>query len=306
MVRLLLSWLGLTFGVGHAGERADLVAGKVQVSSVVRLVEGGRYRQAVRQSRRILERSGSSPAVVSLMGIALARSGLHSDALPWLEQGKGTRMYSEHGGASAHADALRAVGFGERAWRVRSGAIEAEWSAGRRVRALSHGIDDLLSSGRVQAALEAGEAAVLQAPNSATAHAFYSTALLASESIAEAEFHHWLSQRLSNRRIPRIAINEARLAAQYDDEVGALRAWSRASIQRRNDPQIAAWYAEWLRSRGEFSTAWSVLDRPAMGRQQHAALIIERIRVLEGLGRVNDSEKERIRAQRLFPAIAVD
>ena len=306
VTKLLSVWIGLNIGVVHAGERANMVAGKVQVSSVVRLVESGRYRQAVQLSRRILERGSASPAVVSLMGIALVRSGLNSDALPWLEQGMGTQMYLEHGGAPAHADALRAVGFGARAWGVRAAAIDPSWPVGRRIRAQCHSIDDLLSAGHVQAAVEVGEGAVLEAPNSATAHAFYSTALLASGSVAEAEFHHWLSQRLSNRRIPRITINEARLAVYYSDDVGALRAWGRASIQRRNDAQIATWHAEWLRSQGELEMAWSAVDRTNLARQQHAALIFERIRVLEALGRPGDAQKERVRAQRLFPTFPHD
>ena len=294
-------WMALSLGSSQARDATDVVATKVQVRSVIRLLEASRYRQAAQVAKRILQRDPTSPAVVSLMGIALARSGHQADALPWLELGQGNLMYLEYGGASAHADALRAAGMGARAWRVRSAAIDPTWPLRRRVRARCHGIDDLLSAGRIHSARELGQETVLEAPHSATAHAFYATALLMNGSLLEAEFHQWIARLLSDRRIPRIAINEAWISAQYGDEVGARRAWSRAGIQRRNDPQIAAWYAEWLRRQDDLEAAWSVLDRTAIARQQHTALVLERIQILEGLGRANAAEKERKRAQQLFP-----
>jgi Flp pilus assembly protein TadD len=274
---------------------------KAQVRSVIKLMERGRYVGAVKAADRILESQPRASAALALKGIALSRMGMHANALPLLDRSAGIAVYSELGGVGAHANSLRAAGRGAEAWRVRSRRIHPAMPIQQKIKTQCHGVDDLLSVGRVSEALILGEAMVLDAPDSPSAHAFYATALLASGDLESAEFHQFLAKRYSVQRIPRIPANRAEIAGHYGDEWSARRSWARARIMRKRDAWIAAGQAEWLLSQGEVASALSTLDQRAFIDQQHPDLLGLRVRLLLAAGNRDAASRALTRFAQLFP-----
>ena len=301
MHRLLAILIAIMVGNAHAKQAPGVKGPKTQFRTVLRLVEHGRYKAAVKAADSVLERHPGAVAVRGLKGIALARLGRYSDALRFLESSQGTQVYLEAGGVSAHADALRAAGQGRAAWRIRSAHLSPTDPQNARVKSRCHGIDDLLSVGDALEARGLGELAVLEAPESATAHAFLASALLAMGDVDGAQFHQWLAKQYSVKRVPRIAINEARIAAVYGDDLMARRAWSRARVMRKKDPRILAWQSEWLRSKGEHQFAIAGLTKEWVANVQHPDVLSERIRVYRSLEQHKKADLEYRRLVRLFP-----
>ena len=260
--------------VAHAG--AVPLKAKPQLVQVARLVRSGQYGQAIRQSRRALELDPSSDGMRALLGIALERNGNSVRALPLLEASAGTRAYIELGGYGAHADAQRASGVGS-PWTIRRQRLSGDLSDRQAVQTFTQGVDDLLAVGDVWGAIGLGERALERDPGASAAHAFLATALLVAGDTDGAEYHHWLSYRGGPRRLARTAVNEALLAEQAGDQVGAQRSWERLEVTRRGDPRVASWHAGWLRRQGQLQLAKA---RTFSVEQKGPLLLAERVRVL--------------------------
>ena len=275
---------------------------KAQLKTAMRMLERGRYGPAIKQSREILARRPSHAGAQALMGIALARSGRLSDALPQLERSQGSMVYTQMGGYGAHADSLRAAGRGEEAWLLRSHLLSPGRSDFAQVQTYCHGIDDLLSIGDVAGALALGEEAISIAPDAPAAHAFYSTALLWSGDVEAAEFHDWLSRTASSTRVSRVPINQAWLGERSGDLFVGHRAWRRARLMRKREPRIAAWEAGWWRRQGNAGVAWTVVNTGRFEDHQSPELMAERILLSGLLNRGDELTRELTRFGRLFPA----
>ena len=263
----------------------------------------GRYEQAVAVSNRLVQSRSTAPAGSAIKGIALARMGRYADALPWLGVSNGLSIFENQGGRKAYADALRAVGEGRRAWEVRSVLAEPGGRAMQRLRAMCHGIDDLLSVGATEEAIRLGEEVLALAPGSASAHAHYAAALLAGGQQESAEWHHWMSTRITNIELPQRVLNGARIAVVYGDVTSAESAWERALELRPQSVKVVAGYAAWLREHGDVDGAWAVLDGDRVQGLQDAAIVVERTQTLELID-ATEARSERDRLDRLFPSRA--
>jgi len=270
---------------------------KPQLIEIARLVRAQRYSQAIRDARRALQLSPSADGVRALLGIALVRNGDPASALPLLEQSQGTRGYIELGGYGAHADALRAAGVGS-PWAIRSQRLSEQLSDRQVVQTLSQGVDDMLTIGDVRGAITLGERAVAWDPDAPAAHAFLATALWAAGDFDEAEYHHWLSYRGGARRLARTAVNEALLAEQSGDPVGAQQSWERLEIIRRGDSRITAWHAGWLRRQGQLRLA---KERAFSVEQKGPQLLAERVRILRLLEEHELADAQLIALEQRFP-----
>jgi len=299
--RVLLVWmlgLGLAFAQQAPGPRGR----KAQLKTAMRMLERGRYGAAIEQSREITAKRPNHAGARAVMGIALARAGRLSDALPQLEVSEGSMVYTQLGGYGAHADALRAAGFGAEAWETRSQQLAADGLDFTNIKIYCHGIDDLLSVGDVEGALSLGETVVGIAPTAPAAHAFYATALLWDGDIDSAEFHDWLSRTSSTTRVSRVAINQAWLGEAVGDVLSGHRAWSRAKLMRKREPRIAAWEAGWWRRQGNAAMGWTVVNAGRFSSHQSPSLLAERTLLLRMLDRGEDATRELERFGLLFPA----
>lgn len=299
--RVLLVWM-LGLGLGFAQQAPGPRGRKAQLETAMRMLERGRFGAAIRTSKEIAAKRPNHAGARAVMGIALARSGRFSDALPHLEVSQDSMLYTQLGGYGAHADALRAAGLGGEAWALRSIQLEPHRSDVEQVRVYCHGIDDLLSIGDVAGAVALGEVAVELAPAAPAAHAFYSTALLWSGDMESADFHDWLSRSSSKVRISRVPINQAWLGEVVGDEIAGYRAWSRARVMRKRDPRVAAWEAGWWRRQGKPEMGWTVVNAQRFASHQSSDLMAERVLLLTILGRREHASQELERFGHLFPA----
>ena len=273
----------------------------VPVIAAINHVAAGRYEHAVTVSNRLLQSRSTAPVGSALKGIALARMGRYADAMPWLGVADGLSIFENQGGRKTYADALRSVGEGGRAWEVRSVLAEPGVRPVRRLRAMCHGIDDLLSVGAIEEAIRLGEDALALAPGSATAHAYYATALLAGGERDLAEWHHWVSARTTNIELPQRVLNAARIATLYGDVEAAGSAWERVWELRPLSSSVVAGYAAWLREQGDLDGAWAILNGVRVQKLQDAFIVAERTRTLRGMDS-KASQNEQDRLERLFPS----
>ena len=294
----LLSFvLMVSLGAAQAGSIPN--QDKPQLVRVARLLGSGRYAQAIHQARRALSLDSGAAGMQAILGIGLARTGDTSEALRYLEQSAGTMAYVELGGLAAHADVLRSHGLGHQAWSIRRQRLSDSLSDRQIVQTLVQGVDDHLVAGDLSGALDLGEQAVAQDPESPAAHAFLATALLAMGDVDGAEYHHWLSRRGLRRRLARVAVNQALLAERAGDLIGALNSWERLEVMRRHDPGLAAWHAAWMRRQGWVEMAKA---RVLSVDSRDPELLAERVRILLELSEAEDASRELMMLERLFPS----
>ncbi len=298
----MFPWLifSLWFATNPTGAQQLGGGGGAPIVAAINHLGAGRNEQAAALANQLLQHRSTALLGSGLKGIALARMGRQSDALPWLRVSSGLSIVENQGGRKAYADALRSVGEGRQAWQVRSSLAAPGVGPMRRLRAMLDGIEDLLSEEATIDAIDLGSLAIALAPGSAAAHAHYAAALLAADEREEAEFHQWLSARLTAMNLPQQLLNEARIAMAYGDVVGAEVAWERARELRPNSATVAAGHAAWLRSQGNIDDSWATLNRDPFRRMQDESIVEQRIRTLLSMD-PNQAREEAERFERLFP-----
>ena len=252
---------------------------KMGIQRVMRQVQRGRFAAAEMTARKILMTNPNAVGIQALLGVALVRRGRNADGLDYLDRTVGVMAYSESGGIAAHADALRAAGRGQDAWEVRKERLLRDLSDRERIQIYTQGVDDYLSIGRPDAALELGWFALSIDPDAPAPHAFLATAYLMAGDHESAGFHHWMSMMNMDVRSPRAAVNEAWLGEADHDLVGGLLAWERVRGLRKTKARIAGWHGGWLRRNDRMAEAHGVVYDPSWSGHQDPDLYAERVRI---------------------------
>jgi tetratricopeptide (TPR) repeat protein len=301
MNRPLTILAGLLWFFQPLGLWAAPATQKPQLTTVAKMVARGQYPAAIQRSRTALKHQPRALGMRALLGIALARSGRLSEALPHLEATAGVMAYVELGGYGAHADALRAAGSGQAAWAVRRQRLGPDLSMRAQVQTMCQGVDDLLAAGESDPAITLGRRAVDTLPDSPAAHAFLASALLWAGRHEEAGFHHWRSKQADGRRISRVVVNALWLSEQSGDLVGGFEAVDRLRVMRPSDVRVAVWSAAWLARQGRGEEARTSLGLDRWKRKQHPNLEAERFRLAWADGDAQAAQKALKRLTLMFP-----
>jgi tetratricopeptide (TPR) repeat protein len=181
-------------------------------------LESGMYEQSIRAMRQLLAKQ-DQPPVWARLGQALSRAGRYQEALEAFELGQG--RYYDAQALPDHANALRGVGRCEEAMALRSSARWVAQGEPDELLLTVGLVDDALSCGLLDRALEYGEQALALDPESAAAHAALADVYRALGDPDEADWYLQLAEQRgpSDDRVL-VATLRALVAQQRWQELG--------------------------------------------------------------------------------------
>ena len=246
------------------------------------MIRRGKYRVAVQNISQQLTESPDDPELFALLGVAFARVGFPVDALVAFQLSLGSEYYEDQG-LEAHADALRAIGKGEEAARLRLERLMGDnVSQVRALQILIGAADDLREAGDLDGTLEMLSRAEALYPRSATVFAVRAELYLDIGDIDAADAALRMGKWAGDSS--RISTTEARMLLILGDTTAAHAVLEDARKYQRPTPVLASLRAEVLRQSGDPHAAADLLERNQWKNLESAGLIQARLKAYTDMG----------------------
>ncbi len=232
------------------------------------------------------------------LGSAYARAGRYADAIVLFDMAPFGEWY-ESKGLLDHAHALRALGRGEEAARLRLSTRVTESERSGMVTLLS-AVDDYLDAGRADLAEELALEAVGAFPSSPATHAWLATVYVDQHRLDEGEAELWLADMLGAPSARSLTLR-AQLA-QDEGDLEEARALLDEAVKLRPDSRVVmSMRAEVERRDGNCPAALNLVDKTRFGFHEEPQAMAVEVRCLAELGYRDEAEQLLAYALAVYP-----
>lgn len=281
---------------------AWLLASSVEAAvppHITRYLRMSQARLAAQAARTALDQDPDSPDLHAALGVAFQRSGFDADAVVSLGFGEGSRFY-ESTGLEAHAEALRSLGLGAQAAELRAQrlALPFEKDAGE-LTVLLGLVDDRVSSGELDLALDWAESAVALFPRSPAAHAYLAQVAWFLGEVEQAEYGLWWSQHLGSSQ--RGSILAMEMAIARGDLKAAREALDAARDQKRRRQHLRVLHARLMMLEGDPEGAVLMLESSGVRNIASPENLAVRAWAMSSVGMQTEAREALELGQALYP-----